>query len=179
MSFQASSQRGTWLAIGLVIGLVVGGFWPHAPAHAVATDRYENFAICTAPVDGSLEALYVLDYVTGDLRAFVLSTQVGKFNAMYSRNIVADMGVAGNQNPHYLMVSGIGKVIPRGARMQRAAESVLYVAWPTSGTISAYVLPFGGQAGGAGMPVQGALLPLDVIPFRNPIIRQPAAGGNK
>ena len=162
MAYHANSQRGVWLAIGLVIGLVVGGFWPHTPAHAVATDRYENFAICTAPVDGSLEALYVLDYVTGDLRAFVLSTQAGVFNAMYSRNIVADMGVAGNQNPHYLMVSGIGKIVPRGARMQRATESVLYVAEITSGNKA---------------PETGALLPLDVIPFRNPIIRQPAAGG--
>ncbi len=30
-------SRTTWLVIGLIAGLVIGGFWPDSPLHAVAT----------------------------------------------------------------------------------------------------------------------------------------------
>ena len=33
-------SRTVWLVVGLLGGLILGGFWPHTPLHAVATDRY-------------------------------------------------------------------------------------------------------------------------------------------
>ena len=59
-----------WLVavgIGLVAGLVLSGFWPHTPLYAVATDRIETFAMATGPVDDEVEAVYFLDFLTGDL----------------------------------------------------------------------------------------------------------------
>ncbi len=57
---------GAGLAIGLVIGLNAAGWWPQVPIHAVATHGQENFAICTTPMDEDVEAVFVLDDLTGD-----------------------------------------------------------------------------------------------------------------
>ena len=42
------------LMLGLVGGVVgalaVAGYWPHTPLHAVATDRYDTFAMATGPL---------------------------------------------------------------------------------------------------------------------------------
>ena len=43
-------SRVLWLAVGLVLGLVVGGFWPHTPLHAVATDRAESILVASEPL---------------------------------------------------------------------------------------------------------------------------------
>src|SRR4051812_6114177 len=63
----------TWLAVGLMAGVVIGlnasGLWPQVPLHAVATHGQDNFAICTGPLDDEIEAIFVLDFATGDLKA--------------------------------------------------------------------------------------------------------------
>lgn len=166
-------HRATWLAMGLVAGLVISGSWPYSPAaHATATDRHENFAICTGSVGGGLEGVYVLDFLTGDLMAGVLSPQTGTFNAYYRRNIVADLGVVPAQGPRYLMVSGTGTVQARGAG--RAAQGILYVAELTTGKIAAYTVPWAGNLAG-GQVVQSSFALLDVKPFRNPKMVRPGA----
>ena len=53
-------------------GLVLSGLWPQTPLHATATDRSDTFAIATGAVDDDTEAVYFLDFLTGDLRAVVL-----------------------------------------------------------------------------------------------------------
>ena len=62
-------SRATWLAIGLAAGLVIGlnvaGIWPQIPIHASATAGQDNFAMCTGTIDPEVEAVYLLDYVTG------------------------------------------------------------------------------------------------------------------
>ena len=63
------------LAIGLIVGLNVAGLWPQVPLHAVATHGQDNFAICTAFMDNDVEAVFVLDDVTGDLKAAALNVQ--------------------------------------------------------------------------------------------------------
>ena len=39
------------------------------PLHATATHGLDKFAIATGLVDDSVEALYFLDFLTGDMRA--------------------------------------------------------------------------------------------------------------
>ena len=50
-------QNLVWLVAGIAIGVFCGGFVSHAPLHAVATDRQDNFALATVPVDDSQEAV--------------------------------------------------------------------------------------------------------------------------
>ena len=103
-------SRIVWLSLGLLVGLALGGVLPHAPLHAFATDRHENFAMCTGPVDEDTECLYILDFLTGDLKATVLSPVSWKFNAAFQTNILVDLQIDPNKNPRYLMVTGMASL---------------------------------------------------------------------
>src|SRR5476651_1820905 len=89
------NRRLAGLAIGIVLGLIVGlnvsGIWPQVPLHAVATHGQDNFAICTAPMDQDVEAIFVLDFVTGDLEATVLNVQMRRFNTLFEYNVLRDL----------------------------------------------------------------------------------------
>jgi hypothetical protein len=169
-------SKSAWLSCGLVVGLVVGGWWPHAPAHAVAGDRHDNFAICTGAVEQGLEALFVLDFLTGQISAGVLSPQNGKFTALYSHNINKDLQVDPTQGPRYLMCTGAAQIQARGAGMQRGSASVLYVAELSTGRIAAYTLPWAGNTAAGGV-VGAPFLLLDVRQFRANVVRPAGAVG--
>lgn len=170
-----AQTKGAWLAIGLVIGLAVGvslsGVLPQTSVHAVATDSQEGFAIATGTVQDDLEAVYFLDFLTGDLRAAVLSAINGKFLSFFTYNVAADLSEPGAKNPRYLMVTG--KVdLRRGLSGNfQPAQSVVYVAEATSGLIAAYGMPWAGQLQSAGRPQLGQLILLDKKKFRTAAVR--------
>ena len=160
-----------WLAIGLVVGLLIGYFCPHTPLHATATDRYENFAIATGLVDDGVEAIYFLDFLTGDLRAAVLSKQrpVG-FNAFFHRNVSKDFGVTPSSNPRYLMVTGMVD-IRRGASRMSPSNAVVYIAEITSGQVAAYAVPWNAERHASGQVFRDEIFPLDKTLFRTAPVR--------
>ena len=149
MAYTLRHSRLVWLAIGLALGLVIGGWWPATPLHAVATDRYDTFAIATGPVDDQVEAIYFLDFLTGDLRAAVLN-RLGKFTAFYHYNILTDLGVEPGKNPRFLMVTGIND-IQRGAARMRPSRSIVYVAEINSGVVAAYAIPWARESSAMAM----------------------------
>jgi len=157
-------SRIAWLAVGLIGGLMIGGFWPHTPLHAVATDRYDTFAIATGPLDEEVEAVFFLDFLTGELRAAVLGRQ-GAFNAFYEyNNVFGDLGVNPAKNPKFLMVTGMARLQISRQRL----NGVVYVAEITTGKVAAYAVPWSSAARNAGMLVRQPLLPLSVARFRPP-----------
>jgi hypothetical protein len=162
------------LALGLVIGTIVGlnlhGSWPTVPLHATATHGQENFAIATGPVDSDVEAIYFLDFLTGDLKAAVMYPRLGKFNAFYSGNVVTDFGGAQNKNPKYLMVTGQIN-IPRGRANFQYANSIVYIAEATTGQIASYTIPWNAAKAAQNAPQSGNFVMLDKKPFRTAIIR--------
>jgi len=178
------------LMIGLTIGTILGGLTlgafairsddsphlltenPFGPrfANASATDRYENFAIATGQLDNDIEAVYFLDFLTGDLKAAALSLQTGKFNSLYECNVLNDLGVDATKNPRFLMVTGVVNLRRQGGQRQ-PSNSVVYVAELTSGKVAAYVTPFLKQTINSGKPYQGKILALDVMQFRSTAIR--------
>ncbi len=165
-----------WLAFGLSLGLVIGlnvsGLWPQVPLHAVATHGQENFAICTAPMDMDVEAIFTLDDVTGDLKAAVLNIQTRRFNTLYEYNVTQDLPTPNSKNPHYRIVSGeinIRQVVTGG----QLARSVVYVAETTTGQIVAYGVPWLPGRASSPIPFKGSLIPLDRWQFRTTAIRNP------
>lgn len=167
-------NRAVWLTLGLGLGLLLGGLlpiWPDTPLHAVATDRYENFAIATGAVDSDVEAIYFLDFVTGDLMAAVLSNQTGLFVAFYRYNILGDFGVDVSKKPQYLMVTGYANLV-RGRARLRPAPSVVYIAELTTGKVAAYNLPWEPNLHRRNQIFTGTFTLLDVSQFRNVAIRE-------
>lgn len=167
-----------WLVAGVLLGVLGAGWFINrstvfapTPLHAVATDRYENFAIATGPLDEDVEAVFFLDFLTGDLKAAVLSAQLGRFNAFYERNILEDLGVDPAKNPHYLMVTGVTNLRRGLGNLARPGNCVVYIAELTSGKIAAYGVPWTPQLHNAGVPFRGTLVPLDIAQFRSGVVR--------
>lgn len=160
------SSRVAWLGLGLVGGLILCGTWPQTPLHAVATDRAATFAMATGPVDEEIEAVYFLDFLTGDLNAVVLGRQGRAFTAFYHRNVLNDLGVDPSKNPKYLMATGVAGLRQGGARLQPSV-AVVYVAEVTTGKVAAYAIPWSTTAWASGRVVPPTpLVPLAVTRFR-------------
>ncbi len=166
-------SRPAWLAAGATFGLIVGlnvsGVWPSIPLHATATHGLDKFAIATGLVDDTVEAIYFLDFLTGDLRAAVINPKSGKFNALYTRNIATDFGAAG-AGARYLLVTGYADM-PRGRANFQYAKSIVYVADASTGQVAAYTIPWNSAYMAAGKPQQGEFVPLDVAQFRTAFVR--------
>jgi len=161
------------IVVGLIIGLNVKGLWPSIPLHATSTHGLDKFAIATGLVDDGVEALYFLDYLTGDMRAAVINTKTGRFNSFFTRNIAADFGGAG-RSTGYLLVTGFADM-PRGANNFQFAQSIVYVADVTTGSIAAYTIPWNSTKQASGITQYGQFQPLDVRQFREQIVRDQQA----
>ncbi|MBN2216335.1 MAG: hypothetical protein JW719_03060 [Pirellulales bacterium] len=160
-----------WGGVGVLFGVLLAGLCPHAPLHASATDRYDTFAIATGMVDDGIEALYFLDFLTGDLKAAVLSKQIPpRFNAFYQRNILNDLGIDPTRNPRYLMVTGLNDLRRGGSRL-RPSVGVCYVAEITSGRVAAYAVRWDATRHAAGQTTTDEIILLDVQQFRTAPVR--------
>lgn len=164
------SGRASWLGLGIVVGMAIGGFLPHAPLHAVATDRAESFAMATGMLDQGVEAVYTLDFLTGDLGAAVLNPNARRFTATYKRNILQDLKIQPGNNPRFLMVTGAADLRSQG-QMQFGA-SVVYVAELGSGMMGVYALPFNpAMLNNNTAQVSGEFVPVFAAPFRTAAVR--------
>ncbi|MGQ0635072.1 MAG: hypothetical protein ACT4QC_10705 [Planctomycetaceae bacterium] len=159
----------TWLLGGLLAGLGVAYFWPHEPAYANTVDRDKNFAIITVPVGMSaagindpLEGVFVLDFLTGQLKGAVLNRQVGKFASFYVRDLSKDFSVDAATEPRFAIASGYAGLT--GQRGMVYASGIIYVAELTTGRIAAYAFPFLERGNAAPME----LMPLDAFQWRPP-----------
>jgi hypothetical protein len=161
-----------WCGICLIVGIVLGGLCPSAPLHATATDRIDNFAICTAAVDEETEAVYFLDFLTGNLQAAVLAKQAPyKFNAFFERNIFRDLHVDPSKPPKFLLVSGRCNFRRTGGN-QQISRGAVYICDVNTGAIAAYALPWNSSMYTSGRKFEGELILVDVQQFRTAAVRR-------
>lgn len=171
MSKKLFSNPAVWAFVGLVAGVLLMNSRPEQqPIFAAGATETENFAICTGPIDGDGEAVYMLDFLTGDLRGAVLNPNNGKFTTVYSYNVVKDLGVDVTKKPQYAMVAG-SQVFRRGAGGVQFGDNVVYVAELTSGKVAAYGMPWNRAARSNVALSSNSFVPLDITPFRNVVIR--------
>jgi hypothetical protein len=169
MSNWFSSMRAAWMAAGIVIGFILGGLLPDSPLHATATDRADNFALATGTIEEGIEAIFTLDFLTGDLNAYVLNPTTRNFSSMYHRNLLADFKIEGKA-PKFLMVTGMADL--RGGGQSQFSESVVYVAELSSGLLGVYAVPFNPGSINRVNPQKQPLIPLTMLPFRTTAVRQ-------
>ena len=159
-----AANRLTWLAGGLVAGLAIAYFWPHEPTYATTADRDTQFSMVTIPVGASaagindpMDGVFILDFLTGQLKGAVLSRQAGSFVSFYMRDLAKDFGVNPEANPHYCMVTGYAQMPNQGGISM--ASGVLYIAELSSGKLAAYAFPWKEQG------TNGAAIPLMLVDF--------------
>ena len=156
-------RKWVWLTVGLLAGLGIANFWPHEQAHAIAVDRNNKFAVATCPVNftNTVEAVFVLDFLTGQLQGRVLNPTVGKFMHSYFRNVAADFSVDPKAEPQYTIVAGQATLTSKGR--QTNATGVVYIGELTSGKMICYRFLYTDTR--VPLPTQ-PLLPLDFFQFR-------------
>ncbi len=166
-------NQGGVLVLGILLGVLLAvallGLGPGVRVEATATQGVDNFAIATGFVDAGVEALYFLDFITGDLRAVIISRRTAEFDALYEYNIQSDFGTQ-IKNPKYLMVTGRAD-LPRGQRSTQLGKSLVYIAEATTGQMYAYALPWDSSASAAGKPQSGKFIPLGGGLIRSTFIR--------
>ncbi|MCE9603677.1 MAG: hypothetical protein K8U03_02110 [Planctomycetia bacterium] len=165
-----SSRKWIWISAGLIVGLVIGGFLPHAPLHAVATDRQDNYAIATGHVDAEIEGVFFLDMLTGDLKGAVVNPYKRGIGFTYAINVLKHLELDASKAMKFLMVTGDMEVRPQGS--MQYAQCVVYIAEVNSGRMACYVLPFNrGALTNSNGGIELEFVPLFVGPFRQPIVR--------
>lgn len=163
-----TSSRAAWVAAGLLAGLAVAYVCPHEPAYANTADRDSQFMMITVPVgnmalglNDPLDGVFILDFVTGQLKGAVLNRQLGKFVSFYNRDLANDFGV--KDDPHYCIVSGYSQM--PAAQGVTFSSGVLFIGEETTGKVAAYSFPF--NEGGTGGVVP--LVLIDSFPFKQPV----------
>jgi hypothetical protein len=165
------STQYRWLvavAIGLVGALALSGLWPHAPLYALATDRTETYGMATGPVDVEVEAVYFLDFLTGDLKAIVLGQQPGTWTGFFRANVAADLQIDPQKNPKFMMVTGMIALRRGGGSRLQPSNSVCYVAEITTGKVAAYAIAWSPSMYKANQPQSGELKCIAITRFRTP-----------
>jgi hypothetical protein len=154
------------VVVGLLGGLALSGFWPHTPLYAVATDRIDTFGMATGPVDAEVEAVYLLDFLTGDLKAVVLGKQPGTWTGFFEINVANDMGIDSRQNPKFMLVTGLCNLRRGGGTRLQPSSAMCYVAEVTSGKVAAYTIPWSPSQYAAGQPQSGEIKRVSMTRFR-------------
>ena len=181
----ARAWQGAVAAAGAAALLIVGGFIGGRIAgpvslprvQAVTSQSDERFAVCTVPIGAGAEALFMLDFETGDLSGGVLGAgSPPRFTGAYKHNVLKDLGFKAGQvkNPKFLLISGAADLQANGNAP--FASSVLYVTDSSTGTTVAYGIPWNAQQAAAG-PFVSELVPFDVARPRGGGAKASPAGG--
>jgi hypothetical protein len=159
----------------IVAGALAVWLWSARPAWAVGATQNDKVVICTGQLDDSGEVVYVLDSLTGDLKAFTMH-QTGRYSASYYRNIMGDFGLdKSKDSPKFTMVTGQERFARRGPATP--IGSVLHVAEGVSGRMVAYTLLWNSALRQKVLdPAKpGSITPLDGVKFRGDIVRNPVS----
>jgi hypothetical protein len=161
------------LIVGIVAGAVLTAGWhglrSTPRAWATATHGADNFAIATGLIDDGIEALYFLDFLTGDLRAAVVSRRNAEFTGFFQYNVLNDFAGM-SETPRFLMVTGQAD-LPRGRGTTQLGRSLIYVAEATTGQVMAYALPINSTLNAAGKAQIGTFLKVGGGSFRDAFVR--------
>lgn len=186
--------RGAGLVLGVIGGAVLGGFLaqrlgrdsvPDRAAgeagrihegffkanalHATASNSQESLIMATGEVDSGLEAIYVLDGLTGELRGGLINVNTRKFTIGYTyKQVLQDLEANNVKNPKFVMVTGELPLIPRRTKMNRCS---LYIAEVNSGWVAAYSAPWDNTAYTNRQTASVPLVLLDKFKFRDAALR--------
>ena len=153
---------GLGLAAGLLIGvgmfagaLVATGLQspqpqmivPEFPLHAAAGGHgSDGFAMATGNINEDVDALYTMDFLTGDLKCWVFNPNTGTFTGLFETNVNGDLGLEKGKKANFAIVTGGVSWKGGVTGGHRPGNSLVYVADVNSGNFAAYGLFINRQA---------------------------------
>lgn len=159
----------------LLVGMAIGRYTMvpslPTPVFASATQGHDNFVIATGLVDDKVEAVFFLDFLTGDLKATVVNEREREFKAFFEYNIADDFNLSEVRNPKYLMVTGTARNLNGSGIGGRVGDSILYVVEATTGQLVAYALPWDPSHQSLGKVQYGTFIPIARTDLRSEFVR--------
>jgi hypothetical protein len=157
---------------GLDSQSVAARFVPAEYLNASATHGALNLAVCTGRVDEDAEGFFVLDYLTGELKAWVYYPRAGTFGGYFMTNVQPVLGI-NNKNPEYLLVTGDALTVGQSSNV-RPAQTLVYVVDARSGFFAAYTIPWNRTMANSNAPQNGTFTMVG-----GGQIREPQGGAKK
>lgn len=151
---------------------VASRFVPQEYLNAAATHGSSNLAVCTGRVDEDAEGFFVLDYLTGELKAWVYYPRAGTFGGYFMTNVQPVLGV-NNKNPEYLLVTGDALTVGQSSNV-RPAQTLVYVVDARSGFFAAFTIPWNRTMANSNAPQNGTFTMVG-----GGQIREPQGGAKK
>lgn len=109
---------------------------------AASAARGKSISLATGPIDESVEGLYILDHLTGNLQCWVLSPRTGKISGIYTANVNVGLETDRAGEKDYVMSTGAFLFTGGAAGQKIPARSVVYVAEGNSGNVAAFGLQY-------------------------------------
>jgi hypothetical protein len=132
-------------------------------------------AVCTAMIDEESDGFFALDFLTGDLKGWVINPRTGAFGGLFATNVSQMLGPP-SKNAEYLLVSGRTQP-PASGTTTRAASMVLYVVDVRAGQFVALSVPWDRSMRNSGAPQASSFIPYGGDMIRPPV--GPGVGGRK
>ena len=171
---------GLLVGVGMLIGVLAAGRGddsarlretrsgfqlPETLLNATATQSTDTFAVATGPVSDDMEGLFTLDYLSGDLRCFLLNSKViGAWGGLYEYNVINDLGLQPGKTPKFLMVTGMGNFSGRTGATSAIAKnlggSLVYIVDANTGNFAVYGVPIDRNMANRGLAQSGNLVRL-------------------
>lgn len=142
------------------------------PVQASAT-RTDTMAAATGDIDSNADGLFTLDFLTGDLRCFVINTRNQQAPpSVFGRNVMADLQIDPTSKPQFMLI--VGRAMFQGGRTANArpANSVCYVIDSVSGNYVGYAIPWQENIASRGGSQAQELIPITTGSARNAMIRE-------
>ena len=122
--------------------------------------RGKSISLATGRIDDSVEGIYILDHLTGNLQCWVLSPNTGKFAGIYTANVNVGLETDRAGEKDYVMSTGQFNFTGGSVGQKIPARSVVYVAEGNSGNVAAFGLQYDKNAVRRGRGVDNGTLEL-------------------
>ena len=113
---------------------------PQMILQAEAATGSEKLGLATGMADNGMEALFALDYTSGDLYCWILNPRVGPgFQAQYVANVEEALGIKKGEPADYVMITG--RIDTSGVAAKgnaRPGETVCYVGDGNTGRVAGF-----------------------------------------